>query len=107
MLVDTDGDVTVPAAWFTEVGARGLLPLERMAGVDIAALRKAHPKINLIGAFDKTVMHLGEDRMPAGVREDSPCNEAGWLYSCLRSSDPAPGFAKRLPDLRETAQGVL
>lgn len=61
--VDTDGDVTVPAAWFTGVGIRGLLPLERMAGVDVAALRADHPRLNMIGAYDKTIMHLGEDRI--------------------------------------------
>jgi uroporphyrinogen-III decarboxylase len=61
--VDTDGDVTESAEWFAAVGIKGLLPLERMAGVDIAALRRANPKLNMIGAFDKTVMHLGEARV--------------------------------------------
>ncbi|MEN6357174.1 MAG: uroporphyrinogen decarboxylase family protein [Armatimonadota bacterium] len=61
--VDTDGDVTVPAEWFTSVGVRGLLPLERMAGVDVAQLRIDHPMLNMIGAYDKTIMHLGEGRI--------------------------------------------
>lgn len=61
--VDTDGDITIAAEWFTGLGIRGLLPLERMAGVDISALRQSNPRLNMIGAFDKTVMHLGEARV--------------------------------------------
>jgi uroporphyrinogen-III decarboxylase len=34
-----------------------------MAGVDVAAIRKEHPQLRMIGGFDKTVMHLGEERM--------------------------------------------
>jgi len=61
--VDTDGDVTLAASWFWDVGMEGLLPLERMAGVDVAALRAQNPRLKMIGAFDKTVMHRGEERM--------------------------------------------
>ncbi|HUT75541.1 MAG TPA: uroporphyrinogen decarboxylase family protein [Armatimonadota bacterium] len=63
LFVDTDGDVTVPACWFEDVGVAALLPLERMAGVDVATLRRQHPRLRMIGAFDKTVMHLGEERI--------------------------------------------
>lgn len=61
--VDTDGDITIATEWFAGVGIQGLLPLERMAGVDIAALRQRNPRLNMIGAYDKTVMHLGEARV--------------------------------------------
>ena len=61
--VDTDGDVSKPMDWMMKLGIQGFLPLERMAGVDVAGLRKVHPDVKLIGAFDKTVMHLGEERM--------------------------------------------
>jgi len=42
-IVDSDGDVTVPAYWFEEAGLEGILPLERQAGVDVARLRREHP----------------------------------------------------------------
>ncbi|MBI2437841.1 MAG: hypothetical protein HYV36_03390, partial [Lentisphaerae bacterium] len=42
-IIDSDGDVTIPAHWFKEVGLDGILPLERQAGIDIATLRQAHP----------------------------------------------------------------
>ncbi len=65
-MVDSDGDVHKLIPWLKEVGIEGILPLERMAGVDIVKLRKDHPKFKLIGAFDKTVMHLGE----AAIRKE-------------------------------------
>ena len=46
-----------------EVGVEGFLPLERMAGVDVAQLRRDYPELRMVGAFDKTIMHLGEARM--------------------------------------------
>lgn len=63
VIVDSDGDVHDLVDWFLDVGAEGFLPLERMAGVDIARLRQSHPDLLMIGAFDKTTMHLGEERM--------------------------------------------
>ncbi|MEI6846199.1 MAG: hypothetical protein WCK36_04035, partial [Candidatus Firestonebacteria bacterium] len=60
VLVDTDGLVHDLVPWFLENGFEGFLPLERMAGVDVSLLRKNHPKLLMLGAFDKTIMHLGE-----------------------------------------------
>ncbi len=61
--VDSDGDIMPVIPWLEEVGIEGISPLERMAGVDVAAIRAAHPRWCMIGAFDKTVMHLGEAAM--------------------------------------------
>lgn len=65
-LVDSDGQVEPMIPWLEEVGIRGILPLERMAGVDVARLRERHPRFVLVGAFDKTVMHRGE----AAIRQE-------------------------------------
>ena len=62
-LIDSDGDVMPLIPWLKDVGFEGILPLERMAGVDIAELRRHHPKWRMIGAFDKTVMKQGPDAM--------------------------------------------
>ena len=62
-IVDSDGDVTALVPWLEEVGVRGILPLERMAGVDVAAIRRDHPEFLMIGAYDKMVMHRGEAAM--------------------------------------------
>lgn len=62
-MIDSDGGVEPLIPWFREIGLQGIVPLERMAGVDINRIRKNHPEWCMLGGFDKTVMHLGEDAM--------------------------------------------
>lgn len=76
-MVDTDGDVTTVVPWFESAGIQGCLPLERMAGVDVAELRRRHPRWRMIGSFDKTVMHLGESAMRAEFERLLPVMRAG------------------------------
>ena len=61
--VDSDGDVAELVPWFLKVGMEGFLPLERQSGVDVVALRAAHPDLKMIGGYDTTVMHRGEAAM--------------------------------------------
>lgn len=61
--VDSDGLVYELIPWLKEVGIEGILPLERMAGVDVAKIRQDHPDFKMIGGFDKTVMKDGEEAM--------------------------------------------
>jgi len=49
--------------WFYEGGIQGILPLERMAGVDVNRIRETYPELLMIGGYDKTIMHLGEEAM--------------------------------------------
>ena len=58
--VDTDGDVTKLAPWLLREGIRGVLPLERQAGVDGMELRRKYPQLCMVGHFDKMVMDRGE-----------------------------------------------
>jgi len=89
IFVDTDGDVTVPVRWYTETGVQGFLPLERMAGVDIARIRASHPRLKMIGAFDKTVMHLGEARIRAELERLFPVMvQGGYIPSCDHQTPP-------------------
>ena len=60
VFVDSDGDVTQLIPWLKRVGVEGILPLERMAGVDVAKIRETHPDWLMIGGYDKTVMKDGE-----------------------------------------------
>lgn len=92
VFVDTDGDVTIPAEWFTSVGVQGLLPLERMAGVDVSELRRAHPQLRLIGAFDKTVMHLGEARIRQEFERLLPVMRQGGFIPSVDHQTP-PGVS--------------
>jgi hypothetical protein len=63
VLIDTDGQVEPLIPWFLEGGIEGILPLERMAGVDVNRIREKYPELIMIGGFDKTQMHLGEAAM--------------------------------------------
>jgi hypothetical protein len=90
VIVDTDGDVTHPISWYMEAGVQGFLPLERMAGVDVSAIRKEHPDVILLGAFDKTVMHLGEERMRMEFERLLPVmKQGGFIPSCDHQTPPA------------------
>lgn len=60
-MVDTDGRVDPMIPWLIEGGIQGVLPLERQSGVDVAHIREQFPDFRMIGGFDKTVMHLGEE----------------------------------------------
>jgi uroporphyrinogen-III decarboxylase len=92
VFVDTDGDITIPAEWFEGVGVQGLLPLERMAGVDVSQLRTAHPRLRLLGAFDKTVMHLGEDRIRQEFERLLPVMRQGGFIPSVDHQTP-PGVS--------------
>lgn len=87
--VDSDGDITKPVAWFEEVGVQGILPLERMAGVDVNSLREVHPRWRMIGGFDKTVMHKGEERMRQEFERVMPAmRQGGFILSCDHQTPP-------------------
>lgn len=63
VFIDTDGNVEPLIPWFQEAGIQGVLPLERQAGVDVNRIRQNYPEWLMIGGYDKTIMHLGEEAM--------------------------------------------
>ena len=71
-----------------DVGIQGCLPLERMAGVDVNFLRQKHPDLRMIGAFDKTVMHLGEDRMRQEFERLLPVMRGGGFIPSVDHQTP-------------------
>ncbi|MDD2708279.1 MAG: uroporphyrinogen decarboxylase family protein [Verrucomicrobiae bacterium] len=87
-LVDSDGDVTMLIPWLESVGIEGLLPLERMAGVDVARIRRDHPRFKMIGAFDKTIMHLGEDAMRREFERLLPVMKTGGFIPSVDHQTP-------------------
>jgi len=74
------------------VGLEGILPLERMAGVDVNRIRAHHPRWKMIGAFDKTVMHLGEARMRAEFERLLPVMRSGNFIPSVDHQTP-PGVS--------------
>jgi hypothetical protein len=88
VIVDTDGDITRLVPWLTGVGVEGFLPLERMAGVDVNQLRRDHPRLRMIGGFDKTVMHLGEARIRQEFERLMPAMRSGGYIPSVDHQTP-------------------
>ncbi len=91
-MIDSDGDIEPLIPWFESVGLEGILPLERMAGVDVNRIRKNHPKWKMIGGFDKTVMHLGEERMREEFERLMPVMRSGYFIPSVDHQTP-PGVS--------------
>lgn len=95
VLIDSDGDITLMVPWMQEAGIDGVLPLERQAGVDVAAIRKQHPRFLMIGAYDKMVMTRGEAAMRAEFERLLPVMRSGGYIPSVDHQTP-PGV--RLED---------
>lgn len=77
VFIDTDGDVEPLIPWLQEAGIEGVLPLERQAGVDVNRIRRNYPEWLMIGGYDKTIMHLGEESMRAEFERLLPAMRSG------------------------------
>ena len=77
VLIDTDGFVEPLIPWFAEIGIEGVLPLERQSGVDVNRIREHDPNWLMIGGYDKTVMHLGEEAMQKEFERLLPAMRSG------------------------------
>ena len=88
VFIDSDGDISECLGWFRAAGIDGILPLERMAGVDVRSLRERYPEALFRGAFDKTVTHRGE----AAIR-----NEFERLLPVARRGGFIPGCDHQTP----------
>lgn len=92
-IIDSDGDISVPAHWFEAAGINGILPLERQAGVDIGRLRKEHPRMRFIGHFDKMTMNKGEAAMRAEFERLLPtAGKGGFAVSCDHQTPPGVSY---------------
>ena len=89
VIIDSDGDITECAAWFLRAGADGMLPLERQAGVDIAALREKYPQMIWLGAYDKMVMNQGTTAIESEFERLMPvAKQGGFIISCDHQTPP-------------------
>ena len=92
VLVDSDGDVTELVDWMLALGVEGFLPLERQAGVDVGELRRRWPKLLMLGAFDKMVMHRGERAIRQEFERLGPVAAAGGFVPSVDHQTP-PGVS--------------
>lgn len=77
VFIDTDGNVEPLIPWFAEAGIEGVLPLERQSNVDVNRIRKEYPEWLMIGGFDKTIMHKGEEALRAEFERLLPAMKSG------------------------------
>ena len=89
---DTDGDVTLLVPWLQEVGVKGVLPLERQAGVDGMKLRQRFPSLLMVGHFDKMTMNQGEAAMRAEFERLVPLMKTGGFIPSVDHQTP-PGVS--------------
>ena len=88
VLVDTDGFVEPMISWFEESGIEGLLPLERQSDVDVKRIRENHPDLIMIGGYDKTVIHKGEEAMQAEFERLLPTMKLGRFIPSVDHQTP-------------------
>jgi len=91
-MIDSDGDVTTLIPWLEEAGIEGLLPLERQSGVDVAQIRRCHPRFRMIGAFDKMVMNRGEQAIRGEFERLLPVMRTGGFIPSVDHQTP-PGVS--------------
>lgn len=107
VIMDSDGDVSRMIPWMQRVGIQGVLPLERKAGVDIAALREQYPDFLFIGAFDKMTMREGTGAMEQEFRRLLPTMKKGGFIPSVDHQTPPDCSLERYRDyvqmLREYA----
>jgi uroporphyrinogen decarboxylase len=65
VFVDTDGNCWKLIPCFLEGGVTGLYPFEANAGMDVAAVRKAFPRLQMIGGIDKLEVIKGPSAIDA------------------------------------------
>jgi hypothetical protein len=92
LFMDTDGDVTMLVPWLEELGVRGVLPLERQAGVDGMRLRQQFSRLLMVGHFDKMTMNKGEAAMRAEFERLVPLMKTGGFIPSVDHQTP-PGVA--------------
>jgi hypothetical protein len=88
VLVDTDGDVSSMIPWLLAAGIEGVYPLERQAGVDVAKLRALHPRLIMMGGYDKMVMSQGEAPMRAEFERLLPVMRSGGFIPSVDHQTP-------------------
>lgn len=88
VIFDSDGKIDGIIPWLNECGFDGILPLERMAGVDVVTLSKTYPDFIFIGGFDKTVMKNGRDAMRAEFERILPAIKNGNYIPCVDHQTP-------------------
>ena len=74
--------------WLLREGIKGVLPLERQAGVDGMAIRRQYPDICMVGHFDKMVMDKGEQAIRDEFERLMPLMKSGGFIPSVDHQTP-------------------
>ena len=88
VFIDSDGDITMAVDWYASVGADGMFPLERQAGVDVSLYLDKQPDMAFIGHFDKMCMKFGKEAMRAEFERILPSMKRGKVISSVDHQTP-------------------
>ena len=88
VFIDSDGDITQAVDWYAEVGADGMFPLERKAGVDVSLYLDKQPQMAFMGHFDKMCMKNGEAAMRAEFERILPSMKRGKVIVSVDHQTP-------------------
>ena len=86
--VHIDGDITEAVDWYASVGADGMFPLERNAGVDVSLYIDKQPDLAFIGHFDKMCMKYGKEAMRAEFERILPSMQRGKVIVSVDHQTP-------------------
>ncbi len=70
--VDTDGKCWDLIPLFIEAGVTGLYPFEVNAGMNVVEVRKAFPRLQMMGGIDKTKIAAGREAIDAELESKVP-----------------------------------
>ena len=88
VFIDSDGDITSAVDWYAEVGADGMFPLERKAGVDVSIYLDKQPQMAFIGHFDKMCMKDGAEAMRREFERILPSMQRGKVIVSVDHQTP-------------------
>lgn len=88
VFIDSDGDITKAVDWYASVGADGMFPLERQAGVDVSLYLDKQPSMAFIGHFNKMCMKHGERAMRDEFERLLPSMQRGKLIASVDHQTP-------------------
>lgn len=88
VFIDSDGDITMAVDWYAEVGADGMFPLERQAGVDVSTYLDKQPDMAFLGHFDKMCMKRGPDAMRTEFERILPSMQRGKVIASVDHQTP-------------------
>ena len=88
VFIDSDGDITMAVDWYAKVGADGMFPLERKAGVDVSTYLEKQPQMAFLGHFDKMCMKHGKEAMREEFERILPSMQVGKVIVSVDHQTP-------------------